>query len=179
MAAETRKDKRPLIVVLIIVIVVLMAAAAVYYFTRPKEAFDLQDGAPPLGYAEGLTVVDDPNALQNAVDDMYKKAAEGNMALEYQNEAASTDGKTFSCYIANSQANSYDMYIDIYADQALTDEIYLSGLVPPGQAFREIELKKALPAGTHRVYVAFTQVEDDHAAIHGQVMVTMDFTVTK
>lgn len=177
MAAEARKDKRLLII--IVIIVVVLAAAAVCYFTRPKEIYEVEDDVPPLGYAEGLTVVNDPNALQSAVDDMYSKAAKGNMALEYSNDASSTDGKKFACYIANAQANSYDMYINIYADQALKDEIFLSGLVPPGKAFQEIELKKALPAGTHRVYVAFTQVEDDHATIHGQVMVTMDFTVTK
>lgn len=136
------------------------------------------DNAPKLRYAEGVTVVNDPDALQKAVDEMLEKAAEGSMMLEYENDASSADGKTFACYIANAVENSYDMYIDIYADKELTDEIYLSGLVRPGGAFREITLDKALGTGEHLVYVAFTQVEDDLETIHGQIIVTMNFNVT-
>jgi hypothetical protein len=133
-----------------------------------------------VGYAsEGVTVVDDPDALQKAVDEMYRKAQEPGVALEYRNDAFSSDGVKFSCYIANSIDNAYDMFINIYADQALTDEIFLSELLRPGQAFEKITLKHSLGAGVHPVYVAFTQVEvvDGEQQIHQQVMVTMDFHV--
>jgi hypothetical protein len=133
-----------------------------------------------VGYAsEGVTVVDDPDALQKAVDEMYRKAQEPGVALEYRNDAFSSDGVEFSCYIANSTDNAYDMFINIYADQALTDEIFLSELLRPGQAFEKITLKHSLGAGVHTVYVAFTQVEvvDGEQQIHQQVMVTMDFHV--
>ncbi|MDE6997798.1 MAG: hypothetical protein K2P04_07990 [Oscillospiraceae bacterium] len=180
MEAKNQSAKRWLVPMLLGVIIVLLAVVLIVFLGRKPETLDTNEAdAPKLGYAEGVTVVDDPDALQKAVDEMYAKAAEGTMALEYQNDANSEDGKTFSCYIANAVANSYDMYIDIYADQALTDEIYLSGLVRPGSAFREITLENALEPGTHRVYVAFTQVEEDLTTIHGQVMVTMDFIVAE
>ena len=178
MEPKPQSSKRWLVPALLGVIVILLVVVILVMTRRESETVNVADGAvPKIGYAEGVTVVDDPDALQKAVDEMYAKAAEGTMALEYQNEANSEDGKNFSCYIANAAANSYDMYIDIYADQALTDEIYLSGLVRPGSAFREITLEDTLDPGTHRVYVAFTQVEEDLATIHGQVMVTMDFIV--
>ena len=112
------------------------------------------------------------------VDDMYKKVAEGNIALEYKNDAFSEDGENVSCYIANSLSNEYDMYIQIFADSELKDQLFLSGLLRPGTAFETIALEKKLSSGDHTVYVAFTQVEEDLATIHGQVMVTMNFHVT-
>lgn len=141
----------------------------------PEESSEQQ--TPKIGYAEGVTVVEDPDALQKAVDEMYEKAAEGGVGLEYQNDAFSTDGTNFECYIANAANNKYDMYIQIFADDALTDELYLSGLLRPGTAFDKLELEHSLDVGDHRVFVAFTQVEEDLATIHAQVMVTMDFHV--
>ena len=141
---------------------------------------DIQDGeTPKLGYAEGTTVVEDPDALQKAVDEMYAHAAEGGVTLEYKNDARSTDGENFSCYIANAAENRYDMYLQIFADSELTDQLLLTGLIRPGSAFDNISLEHPLDPGTHRVYVAFTQVEEDLETIHAQVMVTMDFTVAE
>jgi hypothetical protein len=71
------------------------------------------------------------------------------------------------------------MYLQIFADDALQDEVFLSGLVAPGEAFDHITLSHALEKGVTRVYVAFTQVEetDGEQAIRGQTLFTMDFHV--
>lgn len=179
MEPKTQPAKRWLVPALVAVIAVLIIALFAMRSCAPAETVSIQDGdVPKIGYAEGVTVVADPEALQKAVDEMYAKATEGNIMLEYANDAASTDGETFSCYIANAVENSYDMYIQMFADSALTDQLLLSGLLRPGTAFESITLEHSLDPGTHRVYVAFTQVEEDLATIHGQVMVTMDLTVT-
>lgn len=178
MEAKNQSQKRWVVPALLGVIVILLVVVIIVLTRRNAEPVDTNDGATPkIGYAEGVTVVNDPDALQKAVDDMYAKAAEGNIMLEYSNDAESTDGETFSCYIANAAENSYDMYVQMFADSALTDQLLLTGLLRPGTAFDSITLEHALDPGTHRVYVAFTQVEEDLATIHGQVMVTMDLTV--
>ena len=106
---------------------------------------DIQDGeTPKLGYAEGTTVVEDPDALQKAVDEMYAHAAEGGVTLEYKNDARSTDGENFSCYIANAAENRYDMYLQIFADSELTDQLLLTGLIRPGSAFDNISLEQSV-----------------------------------
>jgi hypothetical protein len=121
--------------------------------------------------------------LQAAMDRAMENAKNGNISLLYKNNAYSSDGSTFSCYIVNSGANAYDMFITIYADLEMTDELYLSKLVPPGSGFEEITLEHPLDPGTHTVYVALTQVETDEEtgaqSIHKQVVHTMDFTVEK
>lgn len=143
---------------------------------QPEEE-DSSASAPKIGYAEGVTVVEDPDALQKAVDEMYEKASQPGIGLEYKNDAYSSDGTNFECYIANAASNQYDMYIQIFADDALTDELFLSQLLRPGTAFDKLELNHSLENGDHRVYVAFTQIEEDLETIHAQTMVTMDFHV--
>ena len=180
MEPKTQPAKRWLIPSLLAVVILLLAVVLVVVLTQGKEPANIPDTATPkIGYAEGVTAVEDPDALQKAVSDMYAKAAEGSIALEYKNDAFSTDGTNFSCYIANSVDNKYDMYLQIFADQELTDQLLLTGLVRPGSAFDNIALDHALEPGTHRVYVAYTQVEEDLETIHAQVFVTMDFHVTE
>jgi hypothetical protein len=176
-----KKAQNPLVWVLVIVLVVVVAAAAVIFFNRQPQApptEDLTDGnVPMLGYAEGTTVTRDENALQDAVDKMAEKLEKGSMMLEYEGDAYSSDGENFTGYLANAAENSYDMYFDMYADSGLKDEIFLSGLVPPGKALESFKLNRRMIAGDHTVYMAFTTVEDDHATIRSQIIVTMNLHV--
>lgn len=180
MEAKKPLDKR-LIAVIVGLIVVIMVMA--FFLLFRKDEISVNDnGVPRVGYAAEAKVMLDQDTLQAAVDEALKNAENGNVALEYQNEAFSSDGKTFSCYIANAAENLYDMFLTIYADSALTDQIYLSGLVPPGSGFEEITLDHALDAGDHTVYVAVTQVDTDEETgqqvIKNQVMHTIVFHVT-
>jgi hypothetical protein len=133
-----------------------------------------------IGYAaEGVTIVDDADALQKEYDEMMEAAKEKGMTLSYQNDAVSENGVDVNCYIANSIENAYDMFIAIYADDAFTDELYLSQLLRPGTAFNSIQLNRKLEPGVHTVYVVYTQVvvEDDEQKIHDQNIVTLDIHV--
>lgn len=180
MEPKTQPAKRWLVPALLAVVILLLIVVLVFVLKgRGAEPTAIEDNTPILGYAEGTTVVEDPEALQKAIDEMYANAAQEGVPLSYRNEASSEDGENFTCYIANPAGSRYDMYIQIFADDALTDQLFLSGLLRPGTAFDNIKLDHSLDPGTHRVYVAFTQVEEDLATIHAQVMVTMDFTVTE
>jgi len=133
-----------------------------------------------VGYAtEGITAVEDPEAMSKALDEAYEKMQEDRITLSYRNDAFSDDGQNFSCYIANSEDNKYDMFIGIYADMELTDLLYLSQLLRPGTAFETITLDRALEPGKHQVCVVFTTVEttETEQVIHGETAVTMNFTV--
>lgn len=177
MEEKSQSKQRWLIPALLAVVILLLVAVLVFVMTRSGGEDISDNGMPKLAYAEGVVGVDQ-DSLQQAVNEMYAKAAEGNFVTEYRNDATSTDGQTFDCYIGNSSLNNYDMYIQIFADDALSDQLYLSGLLRPGTVFKEVTLDQTLEAGTHRVYVVFTQVEEDLKTIHGQVTLTMDFTVT-
>jgi hypothetical protein len=115
------------------------------------------------------------------MDEAMANAEKGNIGLSYVNDATSTDGVHFDCYLINSATNIYDMYITIYADAEFTDELYLSQLVPPGSGWDSLTLEHALDPGDHTVYVVITQVDTDEdtgeQSVVGQVVYTMDFHV--
>lgn len=124
-----------------------------------------------IPYAEGVVIMENKEIPQ---------VQKGQIALRYKYQARSTDGIHFSGMLGNDPANEYDLYFDIYADAALKDQIYLSGLVPPGSAIKEIELMHELPEGTTTAYVSFNQVETDEEgqqALVSQTLVTVDFIV--
>jgi len=140
------------------------------------------DGSNRVGYATEAKVMLDEDSLQAAIDEAMANARNMNVALDYKNNAYSDNGKDFECYILNSASNAYDMYLGIYSDPKMTDQLFLSGLVPPGSGFENITLDKELPVGDHRVYVMLTQVKDDENGdqiIHNQVSHTMDFHVSE
>lgn len=175
------KSNQKWIIILLLLLVALMGVVLAVVLLRGGSQDGPDNGSPAIGYATEASVLLDEDALQAAVDEAIENAKNGRVALRYQNDAYSDDGQTFSCYIANDTANLYDMFITIYADAALTDQLYLSGLVPPGSGFEEITLDHALPSGDNTVYVALTQVDTDEEGqqvISGQVVHTIEFHVT-
>lgn len=177
---QSKKGPSNKVIIAAAAVIIVLLVAVVLLLLRPTNIED--DGVPKLGYDSGASVVLDEASLQAAVDEAMRNAREGNVALLYENNAYSEDGKTFSCYVANDKANLYDMFLTIYADASLTDQIFLSGLVPPGSGFEEIELDRALDPGDHLVYVAVTQVDIDEETgeqvLKNQVVHTMEFHVT-
>ncbi len=161
------KSKRPTAVIAgVCAAAVVVTGGALY----AAGAFSPKEEEKGLKYAaEGVMVLEDSGGIYDVLEPNA-------IALEFKNDAYSSDGKTFACYLGNSALNELDMFVALYADAALTDELYVSDLVPPGSGFEEITLDKELPEGDHRVYVAFTQM-DDPETIHGQTVYTMDFHV--
>ena len=106
----------------------------------PKE----QESASSKQFSyEANVVVDDAESLQDAVNQLIEKAKEGQMALEMKTEAHSEDGKTFTCFLANSLSNNYDMFMVFYRDDT-QEEIYRTGLIPVGARIEEFTLEDAV-----------------------------------
>jgi len=166
---------------LLLAAVMLLAGCSKKENAAPEEDSQPVDRSLVIGYAEeGVTVVEDPQEMAKAIQQAIQNAENSAIALEYKNEAFSHDGVNFDCYIANSLENKFDMFIQIFSDGTFQDELFLSQLLRPGQAFEKLTLNHELPEGTTRVYVALTQVEtvNGEQAVHAQTFVTMDFSVS-
>lgn len=179
----TSSDKRPVVSNKAVIGAAALIAAAVIGVGAFVMSHSGGSGEAGIGYATEAKVMLDQNSLQEAFDEAMRNAAEGSVGLRYKNNAYSGDGKNFECFIVNSESNLYDMFLTIFADAELTDQIFLSGLVPPGSGFEAITLERALEAGDHTVYVALTQVDTDEESgeqvIKNQVVHTMEFHVTE
>ncbi len=140
------------------------------------------DEGDRIGYAANV-VTDDPETLQMMVDHMYEESEDVGIALEYKNLLISDDGVNFVCYIGNSKDNNFDMFFTIYADQELTQELYVSELLRPGSRFEKIAFREKLEPGTYTGFMVQTRVYDEEVdnemvqVIHGNIAVTVDIIV--
>lgn len=142
-------------------------------------------GALSWATGSGVTVVEDPDALSREVQKLYEAAEGEGIGVEYKNEAFSLDGETFACYIGNSSDSSYPLFITVYGDDQYQEELFVSGLLKPGQAFNQITFSRALEHGPHTLPVCYTQVFEPHTegndtddfAIRGQTVITLNFNV--
>lgn len=161
---EKKKSGITKSIIVAVILAVVVAASVLYYWTQTSEDTGMK-------YAtEGVVVLDNSDGIHDELMD------EGAIALEFKNDAYSVDGKIFKCYVGNSSINEYDMFLTIYADKEMTDQICMTGMITPGNAFEVLELDRALEPGDHMVYVAYTQMSDPKT-IHAQTLHTMDFHV--
>lgn len=174
------------VVILLLVLVIVLLALLLLKNLSPAAAppaqsvSEEQRSGGRIGYATtGVTIATDENTLQQAVDEMNASANDG-IGVEYRVGAYSEDGVNFSCYIGNPADSPRDKFISIYADGSLSEELFVSGLLRPGEAFESISLNRKLEQGSHQLYVAFTDVVDDENGdqeIFGQTFMVITFNV--
>lgn len=179
---QTQKKNMWIIVAIIVLLLAVIAVMGAMLFRSMMQgeapgAGNAASGSTPgaLGY-ETNVITSDPKTLQDAVDRMYEKAAEGQMALEMQLEASSEDGKTFHCYLANSADNRYDMFMILSLDST-QQEIYRTGLIPVGGRIESFTLDQKLQSGTYTATLVYVQVEADKATEHARVNVGLTLVV--
>lgn len=171
-----KKKNSVTVIILVLALIVAVAVAVVFAFRSGRSAQSVDpSGDNKLKFAtEGVTAIDQ-EGLQKAVDEM-QNAPQETVGLYYKGLALSSNGTDFACYLGNSDTNKYNGFYALYADAELTDLVFLSDLLRPGEVFQSITLEHALPKGTTMVYCALTLVEDDLETIHDQAVFTVDFT---
>lgn len=173
-----QKKQRVIVTVLIIAVAaaICLIGVLLWQINRPKET-GTEVGMNGNKY-EASVILDDPVTLQDKVNEMIEKAAEGNIALKMQVTASSADGENFSCLLANSEANSYDSYLVLYLDET-QEEIYRTGLIPVGGRIETFTTTRKLSPGSHSCTLVFNQVEEDGETLHSQVNVGLDLIVSE
>lgn len=173
---KTNSSKK-IIIALIAVIVLLVVGIALFFVFNKKDDNKEQESTQSdiIGY-ESNVITDDPEKLQDVLNDMYKKAEEGQMGLSMKSRAISDDGQTFSCYLGNATNNSYDMYMILYRDDT-QEEIYRSGLIPVGSRIESFTINNRMETGEYQATLVYNQVEDDKQTVHAQVVVGLTLVV--
>lgn len=174
---EEKKSSKAVIILLIIVILLLLAAgivAAVFFLNRDDEP--LPDNGGLIQYEAGVVNYED---AQKVYDEMQKRAEEGSVGVHYSNKATSEDGTHFICFIENPIRNGYDMYLNIYKDETMEEQILLTGLIPAGSGIEEFDSEIPLDPGEYRAVLVMTLVEDDHSTLHAQTKVVLNLIVSE
>lgn len=176
MAEEKKSSNKKLVIILIVVIVLLVAGGAAFLLLNGKKPAEqgtlTSNGTIP--YAANVGVVKENEDLTSKL----KEGTENRIPLHFATAAQSKDGENFTCVLGNPQGAQYDMYFDIYADDECTDQLYVSGLVPPGSQLESFKSNKTFPKGTTQdVTLVVTTVEDDHKTLHMQTRVALTLVV--
>ena len=194
MAEENKDSKSKIIIIVLIIVIVLLVAGvgvgAIFIINngkdadKPAETTALSDSAEPAGSSNPLildydaaAVALDEDSLSKAVEELREKAQSGYVNLKFKNLATSDDGIHFQCYLGNSDGNIYDMFFNIYKDATLSEQIYLSGLVSPGNVIESFDSEIKLDPGEYSAIIMFTSVSDDHTTMISQVPVEITLVV--
>jgi ABC-type Na+ efflux pump permease subunit len=194
MAEENKDSKSKLIIIVLIIVIVLLVvgigAGAIFFLNSgknqdtPAVTTALSDSAEPAGSSNPLildydaaAVALDEDSLSKAVEELREKAQSGYVNLKFKNLATSDDGIHFQCYLGNSDGNIYDMFFNIYKDATLSEQIYLSGLVSPGNVIESFDSEIKLDPGEYSAIIMFTSVSDDHTTMISQVPVEITLVV--
>ena len=184
--SENVKEKQSpskLVIILMIVIIVLLIAGIIIgvilfkKFNNNDSSPDGEEPAVTVGYEGNGVVALDEGDFVKTMEEMIRQAEEGMVDLRYKKVAESNDGVNFNCYIGNSENNIHDMYFNIYLDDELEQQILLTGLVPPGSMIEEFKSEVHLDPGDYEAILVFTTVDDDHATMLGQVLVSISLVV--
>lgn len=190
MAEDKRDSKSKAIIILLIIIIILLIAGGVTAvilllgngssdnnITDAPAVMTVDSGkAPELRYEPGVIGLDQ-NSVQQAYDAAFEKTQDGYITVDFKTECISEDGVNFRCKIGNAPENTADMYITIYLDSSYSEQLYLSGLIRPGDAIESFTSEKKLDPGRYEAILVLTQVEDDHATMKAQTSVILNLTV--
>ena len=174
---EKKSSNKTIVILLIIVILLLLAAgivAAAFIMKKDADLPDEGDNGGLIKYEAGVVNYED---AQRVYDEMQERAKEGMVGVHYSNNARSEDGTHFTCFIENPTRNGLDMYLNIYKDEDMTEQILLTGLIPPGSGIEEFESEIPLEPGEYKSVLVMTLVEDDHSTLHGQTKVFLNLYV--
>ena len=174
---EEKKSSKTIIILLIIVILLLLAAgiiAAVFIMKKDADLPDEGNNGGLIGYEAHVVNYED---AQQLYDEMQERADEGMVGVEYSNVARSEDGTHFTCILKNPVRNGYDMYMNIYKDDNMEEQILLTGLIPAGSGIEEFESEIPLESGEYKSVLVMTLVEDDHSTLHAQTKVYLNLYV--
>lgn len=177
--AEKKKNKTLLIVIIVLAVLIIAGLTTVIVLLLNKEDKPIQNNNNNGGLIDyqpgviGINVED----FQAEFDQAVKEMQESSIGLIFNNYAVSNDGVNFKCYIGNSEGNTKDMYFNIYKDASFSEQILLTGLIPPGSGIDTFESEIDLDPGTYEAVLVLTQVDDDHSTLLAQTNVQITLYV--
>ncbi len=184
MAAESEKNNNKALLIIIIIIGVLVVAGLATVITlllvnkenEPAGNNNSVFSDGKFNYQQGIIAIDQ-KTLQEKYNEALQKTKDGYISLLFNNWAESEDGVNFKCSLGNSAKNKYDMYLDMYLDNTLSQRVFVTGLIPPGSAIKEFKSEVELEPGTYEAVLVLTQVDEDHSTIKAQTSVQITLQV--
>ena len=166
MAEEKKPSNSGVLIIILIAALLLLAGAVPVYFII-RDSLPIEESS-----TSGGNVI--PSEAKSNSD---LSVQDNQIPISFDPVARSTDGENFTCAIGNPAGARYDMYLDMRADSALEEQVYMSGLLKPGQGITRFKTSKTFPKGDTDIVLVFTTVADDHKTLVAQTMMVLTLSV--
>lgn len=178
--AEKKNNKQLLIIIIIAAVLIIAGLVTVIVLLLNKDEKPNQVDQPTGGlidYQPGVIGVD-VDDFQAAFDQAVRDMQNSSIGIVFNNYAESSDGINFKCYLGNAAGNGKDVYFNIYKDSSFSEQILLTGLIPPGSGIDTFESEIDLEPGEYEAVLVLTKVDDDHSTILAQTNVQITLRVS-
>lgn len=180
---EKKSSNNKIIIILLIIVILLLIGGGITAFVllnadrpddEPVSFPTMQGGQIPMEITAGVL---DIEGIEKWNEEALKEAERNQIPIQYAPNANSVDGKNFACVIGNPEGAPYYFYVDLYADTSLEEEVYLSGLIPPGRGLTSFTTSREFPKGETDAVLVVTTVENDMKTMVAQTMVYLTLNV--
>lgn len=180
--AEEKKSSNKIIILLIIIIVLLIAGGVTFFIMSANRSDNGGESTPTGGKEIPLEVnagVLSPDTMKEWNESVLAEMEDNQVPIIYAPNATSADGENFLCEIGNPEGAKYYIYLDMYSDTTLSEEVYLSGLLAPGQGITSFKTNRAFPKGETDIVLVISTVQDNKTTIVAQTMVVLTLQVSE
>lgn len=169
---ERQQSKTTLLLVMILLLIIVIAGSIIaFLLTREPESEAVQK----IGMEAGI-VTNEGDLTDLELNEPFS------FTTLYDRDIYITNGKDATCYIGNSDSNYYeDMYIHIYLNDKndeLSDEIYVSKVIPRGSHIESFTAKRELAPGDYRGTLIHSCL-DEAGNLMGDTPVIVEIHVTE
>ena len=183
MTNEKKSSNNKIIIILLIIVILLLIGGGVIAFVllsgdRPDDEQVTPSGGGKVIPLEVTAGVLSPDKLQQWNESALQEAQDTQIPVSFSPTVTSSDGVNFDCEIGNPPGAKYYMYLDIYSDTTLEEEVYLSGLLAPGTGITSFTTSKTFPKGDTEGVLVLTTVREDQQTIVAQTMVALTLSVS-
>ncbi len=178
--AEEKKSSNKIIILLIIIIVLLIAGGVTFFIMSANRSDNEGESTPTGGKQIPLEVnagVLSPDKLQAWNESVLAEMEDNQIPIIFSPTATSAAGENFLCEIGNPTGAKYYIYLDMYSDASLEEEVYLSGLLAPGQGITSFKTNRAFPKGETDIVLVISTVQENKTTIVAQTMMALTLQV--
>jgi hypothetical protein len=172
--------KTGLLIFFLIVIIAALVGAVIYLAgNRNEKDAGVTVDVSQNNTAEKRNVVVNKENVEELIEQLAEedRVVPGNYEVIMNTTWNFTDGESasYDAYVENSEANTNDVYFDIYFADS-DEKIFESPVLPRGSFLKNIKLDKTLAAGSYDCEIVYTLIDEEQNAL-SDVRVAMTINI--
>ena len=121
-----------------------------------------------LSIDSNVVIASDTKSIQDKLDEENKRVQDGMLAISMTTEPTFPDGKSLGKVMIKNPAQNTKNFTVKFVLNDTNEEVYKSGLIPPGGLLEKAKLNKQLSKGRYSA-TAYFESYDENNEISGEV----------